>query len=245
MISGFLQITPSDARATSTTKNGVLVGSKAITRDSKVYRWTLNGAVALAAGKTTTGVARVANHANLALATTSNIAVGSMKISVTLGGTAATADQYADGYAVINDGTGVGQSFFLVGNSAQTNTTGTCDLFLAEPVTAALVITSDTKVTLIPNPNAGVVVTPAVVTNPIAGVPNTAVAASSYFWAQTRGMAGVLSDGVIARGTQSIPSDAVIGAVETRVDATVVQPVSFVPDATVDAKYYPQYLLVD
>lgn len=245
MISGFLQIAPSDARSTSTTKNGVLLGQKAVTRDGKVYRWSLNGAVALAAGKTNTGVARVANHANLALASTSNIAVGSTKISVTLGGTAATADQYVDGYAVINDGTGVGQSFFLVGNSAQTSTTGTVDLYLAEAVTAALVITSDTKVTLIPNPNALTVVTPAVVTNPINGVANVAVAASVYYWGQTRGMAGVLSDGVIARGTESIPSDAVIGAVETRVDATVVKAVSFAPDATVDTKYYPQFLLVD
>lgn len=244
MISGFLQITPSDARATSTTKNGVLLGSKAITRDGKVYRWSLNGAVALAEGKTNTGVARIANHSNLALASTSNIAVGSTKISVTLGGTAATADQYADGYAVINDGTGVGQSYLIVGNSAQTSTTGTVDLYLAESVTVALVI-ANTKVTLIPNANAGVVVTPAVVTNPIAGVANVPVAAASYFWAQTRGMAGVLSDGVIARGTQGIASDAVIGAVETRVDATVVQPISFAPDATVDTKYYPQFLLVD
>lgn len=244
MISGFVQITPSDARTTSTTKNGVLLGTKAVTRDGKVYRWTSNGAVALVEGKTTTGVARVANHANLALTSTSNIAVGSLVISVTLGGTAATADQYADGYATINDGTGVGQSYLIVGNSAQTSTTGSVDLYLAEPVTVALVIAS-TKVTLIQNPNANVVVTPAVVTNPIAGVPNVPVAASSYFWAQTRGMAGVLSDGVIARGTQSIPSDAVIGALETRVDATVVQPVSFVPDATVDTKYYPQFLLVD
>lgn len=244
MISGFLQITPSDARVTSTTKNGVMLGSKAVTRDGKVYRWSLNGAVALAEGKTNTGVARVANHSNLALASTSNIAVGSMKISVTLGGTAATADQYADGYATVNDSTGVGQSFFIVGNSAQTSTTGTVDLYLAEPVTVALVIAT-TKVTLTPNPNANVVVTPAVVTNPVAGVSNVPVAALSYFWAQTRGNAGVLSDGVIARGTQGIVSDAVIGAVETRVDATVVNPVSFVLDATVDTKYYPQFLLVD
>lgn len=244
MISGFIQITPSDARTTSTTKNGVLFGTKAITRDGKIYRWSLNGAVALAEGKTTTGVARVANHSNLALTSTSNIAVGSLSIAVTLGGTAATADQYLDGYAVVNDGTGVGQSYLIVGNSAQTSTSGAVTLILAEPVTKALVI-ADTKITLIPNPNAGVVVTPAVVTNPIAGVPNVAVAAASYFWAQSRGIAGVLSDGVIARGTQGIPSDVVIGAVETRVDATVVQPISFAPDATVDTKYYPQYLLVD
>jgi len=244
MIAGYSQISPTDARTTSPTKNGVLVGSKAVTRDGKVYRWSLNGAVALAEGKTTTGVARVANHTNLALASTSNIAVGSTKISVTLGGTAATADQYADGYATVMDGTGVGQSYLIVGNSAQTSTSGTVDLYLAEPVTVALVI-ANTKVTLTPNPNANVVVTPAVVTNPIVGVPNVPVAAASYFWAQTRGHASVLSDGVITRGAGAIPSDAVIGAVEIEVAATVTQRVAVAYDATVDTKYYGLQLLVD
>lgn len=244
MISGFVQITPTDARKVSTTKNGLLLGTKAVTRDGKVYRWSSNGAVALAEGKVNTGVARVANHSNLALASTSNIAVGSTKISVTLGGTAATADQYIDGYAVINDGAGVGQSFLIVGNPAQATTSGTLELTLAEPVTVALVIAT-TKVTLIPNPNATVVVAPAAVTNPVVGVANVPVAASSYFWAQTRGMAGVLSDGIISRNAGSIMSDAVIGAVEIEVAATVTQRISFAPDATVDAKYYPQFLLVD
>ena len=244
MISGTIQITPTDARTTSTTKNGVVLGTKAVTRDGKVYRWSLNGAVALAEGKTTTGVARVANHSNLALASTSNIAVGSQKVTVTLGGTAATADQYADGYLTINDGAGVGQSLLIVGNTAQASTSGTVDVYLAEGTTVALSI-STTKVTLTPNPNANVVVTPAVVTNPVAGVPNVPVAASAYFWAQTRGTASVLSDGIIARGTQGIVSDAVVGAVETRVDATVVNPVTFALDATVDTKYYAQFLLVD
>lgn len=244
MISGYIQIAPSDARTTSATKNGVLLGTKAVTRDGKVYRWSLNGAVALAEGKTTTGVARVANHTNLALASTSSIAVGSTKITVTLGGTAATADQYADGYATINDGAGVGQSFLIVGNSAQASTSGTVDLYLAEPVTVALSV-STTKVTLTPNPNAGVVVTPAVVTNPIVGVPNVPVAAASYFWAQTRGHASVLSDGIITRGAGAIPSDAVIGAVEIEVAATVVYRVGVALDATVDAKYYGLSLLVD
>lgn len=243
MISGYTQITPTDARKTSTTKNGVMLGAKAVTRDGKVYRWTLNGAVALAEGKTVTPVARVANHVNLALTSTSNVAVGSRTITVTLGATAATQDQYADGYAVINDGAGVGHSFLIVGHPAAA-AAGTLELTLAEPVDITL-STLTTKVALQVNTSSAVVVTPAVVTNPVSGTPNVPVAAASYFWAQTRGMASVLSDGIVTRGAGTIVSDAVIGALEIEVAATVTTRVSLALDATVDAKYYPQFLLVD
>jgi hypothetical protein len=244
MITGFVQVTPSDVRKTSTTKNGVVIGTKAITRDGKVYRWSLNGAVALAEGKVNTGVARVANHTNMALASTSNIAVGSTQVSVTLGGTAVTADQYLDGFLFINDGAGVGQCYQITGHTVQASTSGTLVVTLADALTVAL-STSTTKVTLLPNPNANTVVAPAVVSNPVNGVSNVPVAAGAYYWAQTRGMASVLSDGIITRGAGSIMSDAVIGAVEIEVAATVTQRVSFAPDATVDTKYYPQFLLVD
>lgn len=244
MISGFTQITPSDIGYASTTKNGVLLGTKAVARDGTIYRWTQNGAVALAAGVMTGAVAVVANHSNLALAAASNIAVGSVKITVTLGGTAATADQYADGTAVIVDGAGVGQDMLIVGNSAQSSTTGTVDLYLAEAVSTLLSI-STTKVTLQPNPNSNVVVAPAAATSVAVGTTTFAVAAASYFWAQTRGMASVLSAGVIAKNTGAIVSASIAGALTTEAAGTITQRVAYAPDATVDTKYYPLFQLVD
>ena len=243
MISGFLQITPTDARQTSTTKNGVVLGSKAVTRDGKVYRWTLNGAVALAAGKMNASVAVTSAHANMALTSTSNVAVGSTKITVTLGASAVTQDQYIDAYAVVNDGAGVGQSFLIVGHPAASSS-ATLELTLAEPV-VTLLSTSTTKITIQPNPNSSVVVAPAAATSVASGVSNVAVAASSYFWAQTRGLASVLSDGIVAKNAGSIVSASVAGAFTTELAATVTQRVAFAPDATVDTKYYPQFLLVD
>lgn len=244
MISGFRQITPTDIGQVSTTKNGVLLGEKAVARDGTLYRWTLNGAVALAAGVMTAAIARVANHSNLALASTSLIAVGVTKITVVLGGTAATADQYADGTLIINDGAGVGQDLLIVGNSAQTSTTGNVDVYLAEPISTLLSL-STTKVTLQPNQNTAVVVAPAAATSVATGVTSFAVAASSYFWAQTRGMTSILSDGIVAKNTGAIVSPSVAGSLVTEATGTITQRVAFAPDATVDTKYYPMFLLVD
>lgn len=245
MFSGYMPISPQQINSISTSASGVLLGTVGVARDGDLYRFTQAGAVNLAAGKVTVTPAKVANHTNLALASTSNVAVGSTKITVTLGGTAATQDQYKDGYALINDGTGVGQKLQIVGNTAQSSTTGTVDLLLAPGLTTALAV-ADTKVSLMPNPWSASIVHPgSSVSFYCNGVPQIAVTATYYYWSKTRGLASVLSDGVIAKGAGSILSDAVAGAVETEVAATVTQRVSLAPEATVDTKYYGQYMMVD
>lgn len=244
MISGFVQITPSDINQVSTTKNGVILGTKAIARDGTIYRWTLNGAVALAAGTVVAAPARVANHANLALASTSNIGLGVTKVTVVLGGTAATADQYIDGTLIINDGTGVGQDILITGNSAQTSTTGNVDVYLAEPIGVALAVAS-TKVTLQANQNQTVVTAPAAATSVAVGTSPAVVAIANYFWAQTRGMDSILSDGIIAKNTGAIVSTSVAGAVVTEATGTITARIGYAPDATVDTKYYPIFLQID
>jgi hypothetical protein len=242
MISGFLQITPSDVSQTSTTKNGVMLGAKAIARDGTIYRWTLNGAVNLADGVTVAAIARVANHTNLVVV--SNAAIGATKVTVTLGGTAATADQYIDGTLVINDGTGAGQDLLITGNSAQTSTTSNVDVYLAEPLTVAITAASS-KATLQPNQNISTVIAPAAATSVVVGTTPSTVTAANYFWAQTRGMASVLSDGVIAKNTGFIASASVAGAVVTEATGTITVRLGYAPDATVDTKYYPVFLQVD
>jgi len=242
MISGYMQIAPSDVTQVSTTKNGLLLGAKAIARDGTIYRWTQNGAVALADGVTVAAVARVANHTNLVVA--ANAAIGATKVTVTLGGTAATADQYIDGTLVTNDGTGAGQDLLITGNSAQTSTTGNVDVYLAEPLTVAITAAS-TKATLQPAQNSAVVIAPAAATSVVVGTTPVGVAAASYFWAQTRGMASVLADGITAKNVGVIASPTVAGAVVTEAAGTITQRLGYAPDATVDAKYYPIFLTID
>ncbi len=246
MFSGYMPISPQQINSISLTASGVLLGTVGVSREGDLYRFTQAGAVNLAAGKVTVTPAKVANHTNLALASTSNTAVGSTKITVTLGGTAATQDQYKDGYALINDGTGVGQKLQIVGNTAQASTSGTVDVFLAPGLTTALAV-ADTKVSLMPNPWSANIVHPgSASTFFCGGVPQIAVTASYYYWSKTRGVASVLSDGVVAKGTGAIlTSNAVAGALLTEAAATVVQRVALAPEATVDTKYYGMFMMVD
>lgn len=241
MLAGFKQISSQEVNATSTTQRHEL-GSIGATADGRIFRYVLNGGVALSAGKLTAAQAKVANHTNITAAAAA--AVGDKVITATLGATAATADQYRDGYLVVVDVAGTGQALRIAGNSAASSS-GTVTVYLQDPLNTAL--TTSSKVSLVYNPWSGVVISPSAtgVAQVATGVPQLAVAASAYAWVQTGGLASVLSDGIITKGAGGIISDAVDGAVEIEVAATVTQRVSYAPEATVDTKYYPQYLTLD
>jgi hypothetical protein len=215
------------------------LGTIAETADGRTYRYSLNGAVDLAAGKTNISVAKVANHTNIAVAAAA--AVGARSVSVTLGATAATLDQYADGYLTVNDSVGVGCAYRIDGHAA-IGSAGTGFIQLSEGIATAL--TTASKVTLTPNPWASSVVNAASTAAFCNGTNNVAVTAAYYYWSQTGGMASVLSDGIIAKGVGSIIGT-VAGSLATEAAATITQRISIAPEATVDAKYYPQYLILD
>jgi hypothetical protein len=236
-----LQITAQDTYEVSTTKLHAL-GSRAVTADGRNYRYTLNGAVALAAGKIVVSPAAVANHTNIAVSAAA--AAGSTQVTVTLGATLATQDQYADGYLAVVDVAGVGNVYKINGHPAAASA-GSLTVNLGEGLAVAL--TTSSKVSLVNNPWGSVVVSPFAtgVAQVAVGVPTTAVAAASYCWVQTGGIASVLSDGAITKGVGGIISDAVAGAVEIEVAATVAQRVGRAIEATVDTKYYPFLLEID
>lgn len=231
---GPLQIEMQDVRKVSTTKQHTL-GAVAYTRDGREFRYGQAGAVALVAGQLMQIPAVVANHQALV---TAAAAVNSTKITVTLGGSAATADQYIDGYAVIRDTntTGAGQAFPINGNQAQTVTTGTCDVYLAEAVAEALTTASVTNLEL--SPYAGVLVsTTADTTERVVGVPQIDTAAASYVWLQTRGVAAVLTNGTITKGVGVIKSATTAGAVDIEATGTITQRVGMAQQTGTTAKY--------
>jgi hypothetical protein len=241
MLTQRVSLTNQDARQVSATQLHAL-GTICETADGRSFRYSGSGAVALAAGLVNVTPAKVANHTNIAVAVAA--AVGAKTVSVTLGATAATQDQYRDGYLVVNDAAGVGSAYRISGNPAIASS-GTGVIALAETVATAL--TTASKVSLVPSPWSNTIVHPGgASTFYAAGVPNVAVAASSFFWAQTSGIASVLSDGVIAKGTNGILTAAAVpGAVVTQGGATVTQTVSVAVEATVDTKYYPQFLTLE
>ena len=151
---------------------------------------------ALAAGKMCQASAPVANHLDLACAVA---AAGSRTVTVTLGGTAVTADQYADGILAVNAGVGLGQKYRIKSHPAQTSTTGDVVITLYDDIVTALDATS--KATLTKHPHDGLLVVPSGgLSAPAHGVPLIPVTASYYFWLQRSGDAPCLTQGSVIIG---------------------------------------------
>lgn len=240
MITQRISLSAQDARKISSTKVHDL-GTVAETADGRVYRYAQAGAVDLAAGKINNPVAKVTNHTINSVATAA--AVGDRSVNITLAGaTATTSGQYDDGYLVVIDSAGVGSAYRIEGTPVIAGS-GTGRIQLSEGIATAL--TTSSKVALQPNPWSGSIVAAASVSLLCNGTNNVLVTAAYYYWSQTAGVASILSDGVIAKNAEAINSDAVNGAVETRVDATVTRAVGVAVEATVDQKYYPVYLTLE
>ncbi len=87
---------------------------------------------AVGRGYMAVAAATIANHNSMSLAT-ANV-VGDTYFDVTLGGTAATKDQYKDGWLTVNDGLGEGRTYPIEGHEAQATTTGDLIVDLAEQI---------------------------------------------------------------------------------------------------------------
>lgn len=232
MSSFIIPVGEQDIRTISTTQGGVSLGALGGTFDGRIYRYGQAGAVTLAPGKINVTPARVANHANRTLATGS--AVGSFTVLVPVGATAVTQDQYKDGYLTVNDGTAEGITYLVEGNTAAASS-GTTTVSLADPIKVAL--TSGSDVTLDVNPCASLIVSPSAVAHQPQGVNNVSVTAANFGWFQVSGYCSTLSDGIITKGAGAILSDAVAGAVEIEVAASVTSRVGTAVEATVDTEY--------
>lgn len=239
---GTRQLTSQDVRATSTVKNEQY-GAVGITPDGRVYRYVGADSTGLSIGKLAVTPAKVVAHTNIALDSTSPVAVGSQSLVVTVATTAVTADQYTEGFAVINDGTGKGCAYRIAAHTTITSAGGAVTLFLDEPIKTALAV-ADSKVVLVANPFAGVGHSTTLAN--AAGVANIAVAASAFGWVQSGGYASVLSDGIITKGYEVVQSTGVSGAVVISAgNAATSQGLGAAVEATVDAKYYPVKLTID
>jgi hypothetical protein len=227
-----------DFRDISSTKE-LSLGTKGVTRDGRIYRYSLAGAVALAPGKICINADLVANHTNQAVQAAAT--VGATEVSVTLGATAATADQYKDGYLVINDADGEGINYLINGHAAHAGS-GTLVVNLVDPIEVAL--TTSSEYTLKANTWAGVVISIADQADQCVGVPNVAVTAAYYAWLQTGGECSVLADEAVAKGLALTIGSSTVGAVEA-LDAAGEYQIGVASEALVDTEYRSAYLTID
>lgn len=212
-----------------------LVGTRFDTSDGRELMLVKAGAVAVVPGKLYQDAALVANHQNLAVTAYtaySNNGNVPAKVTVTLGATAATANQYAGGFLVVNDNNGEGQTLRIASHPAA-DSAGSLAVTLEDGPTTA--ITTASEVCLIPPHGKDIIVTPTTLTGALAGVALYNIAAEAYGFVTTKGLTSCLADGVIGIGSAIGPSNAVIGAVEVGVLAQGI--IGNAAQAGVDTEY--------
>ena len=186
------------------------LGVRAVAGDGREFRYVQAGGTALAIGTLQQSSAEIANHQNLT--PTAATVAGATSITVTLGNTLATANQYLGGWVLVTTGAGAGYQYQIAGNPAAI-ASATLVLSLVDPIQVAT-NTSTTKIDLIANPYSGVIINPATASSAPVGVAIYPVTASYYGWVQTRGVSNVLADGAITVGTTLVASNGTAGAVE-------------------------------
>lgn len=219
-MTGDLQIVAADLTHNSSIQMHNL-GERAVTPDGRSFRYVKVGATATVTGKLYQAPAEVTNHQNLA--PTADVAAGDLSFTVTLGATAATANQYAGGWAVVTVTPGVGQMLKIKSHPAA-NASATLLLTLEDPVGVALT-TAASKIDLVPNPYNGIILNPTTASSSSVGSAVQIITANQYGWLQVGGPSCLLADGDLTVGTTVVASNAVAGAVESGADATDTQQV--------------------
>lgn len=235
---GFAEAVEQDVHSTSEVARAKL-GTKVQTADGRTYRYAKAGGTALDAGKVTVAAAPVANHTNIEVAAAAD--AGATTVTVTLGATAAAANLYSEGYMVVNDAAGEGIAY-KIATHGEGASAGSLVIELEDPLQVAL--TTSSEVSLVKNLYDSVVVAPTDQADAAVGVPNVAVAANYYFWAQTGGACAVLADEAVTAGTAVTKGTGVAGAVEAA-DLIGEELIGVAIDALVDTEYRAVRLTID
>lgn len=170
------------------------------------------------------------------------VAIGAKAIGVTLGGSATTASQFANGSLTISVAPGIGQRFTI--NTHEVKAGAATAIFnVLEAVTVALSTAS--KVTVIPNPyGPGIVINPTAKTGQIVGVSVSVITKAQFGWYQTHGNGSALCDatvGVLGDGIS--PSVTTAGAVTKAI--TLKDRIGTFYVAPVSAKVEPVFLNIN
>src|SRR5258708_5725193 len=203
------------------------LGQKIESADGRIFRYALAGGVTLVSGNQTL--------------TPTAFAIGATSISVTMGATSVTANQYAMGYANINTTPGNGFAYLISGHAAITNAVaGTINL--SDPVQVAG--TAASIVDLVLNPYSGVLQAPVTtLTGTIVGGAVAPITNAQFGWVQTHGCYSALSSGTAIVGSLlgGVPSAA--GSVTAFTGVLPV--VGYTMKVGMDAKNVPVFLQID
>lgn len=204
----------------------------------RVYHYAYAGGTALAAGKL---VYPAALPVEVNKAVSAAAAVGDTMVTVT---TVAAQLYLEGGTMIVNDEAGEGTSYGILYSEANASTATSTNVYLTDPLTAALTTSSEVELYCSPYYDLDVL---DAVTDHAVGVPSMAVTANYYFWVQTWGPASVLAGANTTVGAPLIPhtTDGAV-AIYTAANATamVSNIVGFAMTAGTSGEYNAVFLRV-
>lgn len=235
MFARTVNISQSDVLAPTSDQKAPL-GTKGYTPDGRVFRYAKNGATNLTTGRVVQSPAQITYwdhdlHPSCNYSVTTNSTAMWVTFRKISSGTLPTsANVVADGYLVVNNGTGEGQILEIASNTASTSTLANvnCKTKVVFKEGSRLHTTianssgwgasggaTGTQVGLIRNPYDDVIVNAKseVGTGLILGVTITPVTANYYFWLQTGGPCVALMDTTSTAGYPIIRSATDAGAI--------------------------------
>lgn len=209
------------------------------------YRYALVGGVALVTANCLQEPAEDTQFVSMAVPAT--VAAGVTSITVTNGTTAVTANMFVGGRLTISVTPGIGQSFYITGNTA-----GASGAAITYNIDRPLVtgLTTSSKVSVRKNPYAGVIQTPVTTqTGAAVGFATFAPAASTYAFIQSGGDAAVLFDTGANTANDQLgiaPSVAVAGAVKAAPAAAGMEVIGYSHQvASVDSTTSLAHIIID
>ena len=212
------------------------LGTRVSTPDGRAFRYAKAGE-ALVAGTLLQAPVEKTNHQDL---TPSIAAIGATSITVTLGATAATANYYAEGWALVTVTPGVGYMYKIKSHPAA-DSSGSLTITLEDPLKIAITATS--RIDLVVNPYSGVIINPTTATSCPIGAATYVMTSAYYGWIQTHGPAVLLKDGGSTVGTNVSASNGTAGAVEAAVTAQAA--IGFAMTGIATTEYGAVYLTLD
>lgn len=207
MFTGEVQITDSGAYDWSSTQKNPL-GTRARTRDNRIFRYCQAGASDLIAGNLVQSAAPIANH--LAL-TSAAQAIGDSLLVVTPGATGGAANLYAEGYLNIDTTPGNGYAYLIASHPTITASVA-FNLTLDPAHKIQVALTTASRYGLMHNPYKNLIIAATTVTACAVGVAPAPIVAANYGWLQTWGPCSGLINGTPGVGIGLVSSATTAGA---------------------------------
>lgn len=172
------------------------LGTQAYTRNGCTFRYVQAGEL-LVTGTVVQAPAQLTNHQVRTPTVTTYGAVGDTRLVVTLGNTAAAANLYTEGWAIVDTTPGLGYMYAITYHAAVL-ANGVITAHLAKDTPIQVALTTDSRISFQQNPWKNVIIAPTTLTGTIVGVAVYPIASGEYGWVQTGGPGSVLQSEVVS-----------------------------------------------